>query len=66
MSVIKLRHASDRDAKKKENNMQYRTYYRNEYNRDKKKKRTFTALKLGMGESNKDTTVTQSETTPTM
>ena len=32
MSVSKPKHADDRDPNKQENNIQYRAYYRNEYN----------------------------------
>ena len=39
MSVSKPKHAADRDPNKQENNIQYRTYYRNEYNQDKNKRR---------------------------
>ena len=38
MSVSKSKHAGDRDPNKQENNIHYRTYYRNEYNRDKNKR----------------------------
>ena len=38
MSVSKSKHAGDRDPNKRENNIQYLTYYRNEYNRDKNKR----------------------------
>ena len=38
MSVSKSKHVSDRDPNKQENNNQYRTYYRNEYNQDKSKR----------------------------
>ena len=38
MSVSKAKHAGERDPNKHENNIQYRTYYRHEYNRDKKKR----------------------------
>ena len=38
MSVSKSKHAGDRDPNKQENNIQYLTYYRNEYNRDKNKR----------------------------
>ena len=48
MSVRKPKHSSVRDPEKQENNRQYKTYYRNKYNRDKAKKKTFTDLILGM------------------
>ena len=48
MLVSKPKHAGDRDPNKQENNIEYRIYYRNEYNRYKYKKRTFTNLLLGM------------------
>ena len=38
MSVSKSKHASDRDPNKQEHNIHYRTYYRNEYNRDNNKR----------------------------
>ena len=38
MSVSKPKHAGERDPNKQENNIQYRTYYGHEYNRDKKKR----------------------------
>ena len=38
MSVSKSKHAGDRDPNKQEHNIQYRTYYSNEYNRDKNKR----------------------------
>ena len=65
MLVSKPKHAGDRDPNKQENNIEYRIYYRNEYNRYKYKKRTFTNLLLGMEQNNKDTTETQGKTTPT-
>ena len=37
MSQGKPNHAGDTDPNKQENNINYRTYYRNEYNRDKNK-----------------------------
>ena len=39
MSVSKPKHAGDRDLNKQENSIQYRTYYWNEYNLDKNKRR---------------------------
>ena len=39
MSVSKPKHASFRDPDIQENNIQYQTYCRNEYNRDKDKRR---------------------------
>ena len=65
MPVSKPKHAGDRDPNKQENNIEYRTHYRNEYNRYKYKKRTFTNLILGMEQNNKDTIETQGKTTPT-
>ena len=38
MSVGKPKHVGGRHANKQENNIQYWTYYRNEYNRDKNKR----------------------------
>ena len=38
MSVRKPKHVGDRDPNKQESNIQYRTYYRNGYNRDKNKR----------------------------
>ena len=38
MSVSKPKHAGGRSPNKQENNIQYRTYYRNEYNQDKNKR----------------------------
>ena len=38
MSVSKSKHAGDRDPNKQENNIHYRTYYRNEYNQEKNKR----------------------------
>ena len=39
MSVSKPKHVGDRDPNEQENNIQYQTYYRNEYNRDINKRR---------------------------
>ena len=53
-----------RDADKEENNLQYQTYYRNEYIREKKEK-TNTDLMLGTKENKKYIIETQGKTTST-
>ena len=55
MSVSKSKHAGLRGPIKQENNIKYRTYCRNKYNRDKTKKEIFTDLILGAEVSKKDT-----------
>ena len=59
MSVSKPKHGGVRDADQQENNIQYRTYYRNELNQDKSKRKTYTDLILGTEESNKDIRIQQ-------
>ena len=54
-----------RDSIKQEDNIQYRTYYENEYNRNKNKKEIYADLTLGMEERNKDKIETQGKKTPT-
>ena len=54
-----------RDSIKQEDNIQYRTYYENEYNRNKNKKKIYADLTLGMEERNKDTIETQDKKTST-
>ena len=49
MSVSKPKHMDDRDPDKQENIIQYRTYYRNEYNRDKNKRRNIYKSNTGHG-----------------
>ena len=49
MSVSKPKHAGDRDPNKQENSIQYQTYYRNEYNRDKSKRRNIYRSNTGQG-----------------
>ena len=39
MSVSKPKHAGVRDPNQQKNNVQYQTYYRNKYNREKPKKK---------------------------
>ena len=54
-----------RDSIKQEDNIQYRTYYENEYNWNKNKKEIYADLTLGMEERNKDTIETQGKKTST-
>ena len=49
MLVSKPKHAGARDPDKHENNIQYRTYNRNEYNRDKNKRRNICRSNTGNG-----------------
>ena len=55
MSVSKSKHEGLRGPIKQENNVKYRTYWRNKYNRDKTKKEIFTDLIPGTEVSKKDT-----------
>ena len=59
MSVSKPKHGGVSNPDQQENNIQYRTYYRNEQNQDKSKRKTYTDLILGTEDSNKDISIKQ-------
>ena len=48
MSVSKPKHASVRDPGKQENNIQYKTYYQNDYNWDKNKRKNIYRFNAGL------------------
>ena len=49
MSVNKPKHGGVREPNKQENNIQYTTYYRNEHNQDKSKRRNIYRSNTGHG-----------------
>ena len=59
MLVSNSKDVGVRDPDQQENNIYYRTYYRNEQNQDKSKRKTYTDLILGTEDSKKDISIQQ-------
>ena len=59
MLVSNSKDVGVRNPDQQENNIYYRTYYRNEQNQDKSKRKTYTDLILGTEDSKKDISIQQ-------